>query len=260
MIEGLLLDIDGVLATSWRPLPGAVEAIVELRRDGIGFQLLTNTTTLSCAALASTLREAGFDVRDDEVLTAVVATATYLGRAHPDAAVFVLTDGDPREDMTGVHLVGRPEEADVVVLGGASEDFDYDTVNRVFRRLMDGAVLVGMHRNRFWRTARGWEIDVGAYLAGLEAAAGVTAVTCGKPAGAFFAAGLQRLGVAPGRAAMVGDDVENDVEGARAAGLRGVLVRTGKYRPGDEARGAPDAVLEGLADVPAWVRAARAAP
>ena len=48
-------------------------------------------------------------------------------------------------------------------------------MNAVFRRLMDGAALVGMHRNLYWKTARGWELDSGAFLAGLEQAAGITA-------------------------------------------------------------------------------------
>jgi HAD superfamily hydrolase (TIGR01458 family) len=255
VVEGLLLDIDGVLTTSWRPLPGAVETIASLRRDAVPFRLITNTTTDSCAALARRLVDAGFDVRADEVITAVVATASYLGTAHPGAAVFVLTDGDPREDMAGVRLVPTPEDADVVVLGGASDDFDYETVNRVFRRLMDGAALVGMHRNRYWRTDRGWELDAGAYLAGLEAAAGIEAVTCGKPSAAFFEAALSRLGVPSDRALMVGDDIDTDVEGARAAGIRAAIVRTGKYRTGDEDRGRPVAVLDSLASLPSWLAA-----
>jgi ribonucleotide monophosphatase NagD (HAD superfamily) len=35
---------------------------------------------------------------------------------------------------------------------------------------------------------------------------------------------------------MIGDDAASDVGGALAAGLRAILVRTGKYRPGDEQR------------------------
>jgi phospholysine phosphohistidine inorganic pyrophosphate phosphatase len=52
---------------------------------------------------------------------------------------------------------------------------------------------------------------------------------------------------------MVGDDVINDVQGAQEAGLTGILVKTGKYRPGDETRAAPDVVVDRLADVPAWL-------
>ena len=86
---------------------------------------------------------------------------------------------------------------------------------------------------------------------GLEHAAGVQAVVCGKPAAAYFEAALSVLGVAAERAAMVGDDVVNDVDGARAAGLLGILVRTGKFRETDLERGSPDHVVDSLADVPA---------
>jgi len=44
--------------------------------------------------------------------------------------------------------------------------------------------------------------------------------------------------------------VVNDVDGARAAGLTGILVRTGKFRPDDLDRGSPDHVVDSLADVP----------
>ena len=69
-IEGVLLDIDGVLAVSWVPLPGAIDAIGWLRSHGVPFRLITNTTTKTRADLATTLRDAGFDVRDDELITA----------------------------------------------------------------------------------------------------------------------------------------------------------------------------------------------
>lgn len=254
-VDGLLLDLDGVLVVSWEPIDGAIEALERLRRDRVPFRLITNTTTYTCRSLAETLRRVGFDLRDDEIVTAVTATAGYLGQRFPDATAFVLTDGDPGDDLVGVRLAERPEEADVMVIGGASDAFDYDTVNRIFRRVKDGAPLVGMHRNLSWRTEHGWELDGGAFVAGIEEAAGVRAAICGKPAPEFFEAALRLLGVPAARAAMVGDDVRSDVMGAKAVGCAGILVRTGKYQDGDEGRGAPDAVLDGLRDVPAWIAA-----
>lgn len=251
-VDGLLLDIDGVLAISWEPIEGSVEAIAEFRRNDLPFRLITNTTTHTRRALAATLREGGFDVAPDEIVTAVTATSAYLGTHHPDAPVFVLSDGDPGEDLE-VRRVEDPEAADVIVLGGACEDFTYGLVNRIFRRLMDGATLVGMHRNLYWRTAAGWELDGGAYIAGLEEAAGVTATICGKPSAAYFEAALSLLGVTADRAAMVGDDMVNDVLGAQAAGLMGVLVRTGKFQDDDLAKGTPDVVLDSLSAVPGWL-------
>ena len=253
--DGVLLDIDGVLAVSWEALPGALEAVSWLREHGVPFRLITNTTTHTRADLAATLGDAGFDVVAEEIVTAVVATAAYLRKHHAGAAAFVLSDGEAGEDLEGVRRVEHPRDAEVVVLGGACDDFTYPTLNAIFQRLMDGATLVGMHRNLYWRTAEGWQLDGGAYVAGLEEATGRPAVICGKPEAGYFEQALALLGVAADRAAMVGDDLVNDVLGAQAAGLTGVLVRTGKFRPDDleTAGGTPDHTLDSIADLPAFL-------
>ena len=255
-VDAVLLDIDGVLVTSWEPIPGAAETIAWLRSHAVPFRLLTNTTTHTRAGLADTLSGAGIPIASDEIVTAVVATAMYLRTHYSGARVFVLSDGDATADLEDVHLAGV-DRADVIVLGGACEDFSYPTMNAVFRRLMEGAALVGMHRNLYWRTAGGWELDGGAYLAGLEASSGRTAEVCGKPAAGFFLSALEPLGVPPERALMVGDDLVNDVLGASVAGLTGVLVRTGKFRPSDVEPDRQDAVrvIDSIADLPELLRA-----
>ena len=248
-VDALLIDIDGVLVTSWQALAGAVEAVASLRAHEVPFRLITNTTTHTRRGLTDTLHGAGFDFEPEEIVTAVSATAAYLGSDHRGARVFVLSDGDPRADLAGADIVDV-DDAEVVVIGGGCDDFSYGTMNRVFRRLNEGAAFVAMHRNLYWRTSEGVQLDGGAFVAALEAASGVTPVVCGKPSAAYFGAALASLGVTSDRAAMVGDDVVNDVEGAQAAGLTGVLVRTGKFRQGDLERGAPDVVVDSLADVP----------
>jgi ribonucleotide monophosphatase NagD (HAD superfamily) len=77
----------------------------------------------------------------------------------------------------------------------------------------------------------------------------------GKPARAFFEAALARLELSAAAAWMIGDDIKTDVGGAQAAGLNGVLVKTGKYREGDLALGIePDLVIDSLAALPAaWM-------
>ena len=250
MVDGLLVDMDGVLMLSFEPMPGAVDTLGWLKDRRIPFRIVTNTTTHTRAALADTLRAGGFDVIADDIITAAVGTAAYLRAHHPDARVLLLTDGDAREDLEGVTIVGPGEPADVVVLGGAGENFTYANLNHAFGLLREGASLVAMHRNLYWRTARGLELDAGAYVAGLEEAAEVTATICGKPAPAFFDSALALLGQPAERVAMVGDDIVNDVLGAQACGLTGVLVRTGKFLPQDLAKGRPDHVLSSFAELP----------
>ncbi|MGH3016376.1 MAG: HAD-IA family hydrolase, partial [Gaiellaceae bacterium] len=116
--------------------------------------------------------------------------------------------------------------------------------------------LVCLHRNRWWQTSRGPLLDSGAFVAGLEYAAGVEAQLVGKPSHAFFEAALAELGASPSEAVMVGDDVEADVGGAKAAGLRAILVRTGKFRERTlaAAEPKPDAVVDSVAEVPGFLR------
>jgi HAD superfamily hydrolase (TIGR01458 family) len=250
MVDGLLLDMDGVLTVSFEPLPGAVETVAWIRDRGMPFKIVTNTTTHTRVDLAGTLRSAGFDLTADDIVTAVTGTATYLRTHHPDARIFLLTDGDARQDLGDVRLAGPDAPAEVVVLGGACDAFSYANLNRAFSLLMAGAALVAMHRNLYWRTADGLELDGGAYVAALEEAAGVTATICGKPSPAFFASALELLGLPAGRVGMVGDDIVNDVLGAQTCGLTGILVRTGKFREADLVNGAPHHVLPSIAELP----------
>ena len=135
-------------------------------------------------------------------------------------------------DFDGLDL----HEPNAVVVGDAGEHFSYAGLNRAFRLLQAGAPLLALGRNRYFKEADGLSLDAGPFVAALEYAAGVSAELLGKPAPALFAQALRALGCNPDQAVMIGDDVEADVNGALAAGLGGILVRTGKYRPGDETR------------------------
>lgn len=242
----VLIDIDGVLTVSWKALPGAVEALERLGRDGHRFALLTNTTSRTRASITAALVSAGFPVTEEDVLTATSATAAYLRREHPGARCFLLSGGDVTEDLPGVRFVD--DDPDVVVVGGAGPEFDYPTVNRVFGFLQGGAKLVAMARNLSWRTDEGLQLDAGAYLLGLEAAAGVRAEVVGKPSAAFFRSALASLGAETGF--MIGDDLEADVLAAQRAGLTGIQVRTGKFRPSDLGLGTPDHLVDSVAELP----------
>ncbi|MFF7070858.1 HAD-IIA family hydrolase [Streptomyces pseudovenezuelae] len=252
-VRAVLIDIDGVLTVSWEPLPGAVAALRQVREAGLGVALVTNTTSRTRASIASVLAGAGFPVQAQDILTAPAATASYLAEHCPGARCTLLNSGDIAEDLADVTLVGgEAEEVDVVVLGGAGPEFGYPALNQAFGHLQRGARLVAMHRNLYWRTADGLQLDAGAFLAGLEQAARTEAEVTGKPSPAFFEAALARLGVGADQALMVGDDIESDVLAAQRAGLTGVLVRTGKYLPETHrsASGRPDHVIDSIADLP----------
>jgi HAD superfamily hydrolase (TIGR01458 family) len=229
-LRTVLLDLGGVFYEGTRLLPGAQDALARLRASGLALSFVTNTTRQSRAALLRELERLGLDVATDELLTpASAGRALLLERGlrpllliHPGLA----------PDFDGLDL----HEPNAVVVGDAGEHFSYAGLNRAFRLLQAGAPLLALGRNRYFKDADGLSLDAGPFVAALEYAAGVSAELLGKPAPALFAQALRALGCSPEQAVMIGDDVEADVNGALAAGLGGILVRTGKYRPGDETR------------------------
>ena len=256
-MAAVLLDIDGVLHLSGEPIPGAPEAVRALRDAGHRLRFVTNNTTRARARLAGELQGIGFELEEDEIETTPLAAAKLL----EGERVLALVMSSVRPDLaTRIELVDGPD-ADAVLLGGADESdetgrvFAWENLNRAFAALRNGARLVCLHRNRWWQTSRGPLLDAGAFVAGLEYAAGVEAEVVGKPSRAYFEAALAELGAEPGETVMVGDDVESDIGGSKAIGMHGVLVRTGKFTPEalDRAEPQPDAVLDSVRDLPDWL-------
>jgi HAD superfamily hydrolase (TIGR01458 family) len=249
----ILLDVDGVLHVSGEPIPGAVEAVAELRRAGHALRFVTNNSTLPRTGLAAELRAMGFQLDDEELQTTPTAAARELAGKR----VLALVMAAIVPDLEGLELVGHDAEA--VLIGGCDETlepnqvFSYMNLARAFSEIQAGAAFYCLHKNRWWQTSRGPMLDGGAFVAGLEYATGVEATVLGKPSPSYFAAALDALEAEPERTWLVTDDVETDIRGAHLFGMRTALVRTGKFRPEtlELADPAPDIVVSSLAQFPA---------
>jgi HAD superfamily hydrolase (TIGR01458 family) len=241
-LKGLLVDLDGTLYVGDEPVDGAREAVGKLRSSGLVLRYVTNTTRKPRREVCEHLRSLGFEVQEAEIFTPARAAAGLIG----DRRCFALVDESLLEDLEGVTL--SQDRPDYLLVGDLGEGFTYDRLNAAFRRLMDGAELLALQKNRYWRKEDGLSLDAGPFVAALEYASGKSATVIGKPEKNFFRLALEELGLGPHEVAMVGDDAETDVAGAQAAGLKGIQVRTGKYRP--ETEGAPDLTLESFAGLP----------
>jgi HAD superfamily hydrolase (TIGR01458 family) len=242
-MAAILLDVDGVFHVSREPIAGGAEAVERLREDGHRIRFVTNSTTQTRAALAEELQT-----------TPRAAAAKLKGRR-----VLALTMHAIVGELEGIELVG--EDAEAVLVGGADETpetnlvFSYMNLARAFHELEGGAELYCLHKNRWWQTKHGPALDAGAFVAGLEYATQVEATVLGKPSTAYFEAALQALDADAGMTWMVGDDLEADVAGAQAHGMRTVLVRTGKFRPDavEAARVRPEGIISSIAQLPDWL-------
>lgn len=228
-IEGVLLDLAGVVYQGDESLPGAREGIERIRDAGLALRFATNTSRRTRAGIVQRLAGMNIPVEPTEIFTAPRAARRWLDARDLHPLLLIHEDLAPEfEDL-------QSGEPDAVFVGDAGTGFTYERLNAAFRVLAEGAPLVAVARNRYFREGEALSLDVGPFVAALEYAADTRAVIMGKPAAAFFAAAVEDMGLAPGRVLMAGDDVEADIIGARDAGLEAALVATGKYRVGDEA-------------------------
>ncbi len=249
----ILLDVDGVLHVSGEPIPGAADAISELRRAGHALRYVTNNSTRPRSRLAGELREMGFELDDDELQTTAGAAVRELAGKR----VLALVMPSIVPDLDVLELVG--DHADAVLIGGCDETlepnqvFSYMNLARAFDEIRMGATLYCLHKNKWWQTSRGPMLDSGAFVAGLEYATGVEATVLGKPSPSYFAAALDALDAEPELTWLVTDDVDADVRGARLFWMKTALVRTGKFRPEalESSDTAPDVVVSSLGHFPA---------
>ena len=254
-MAAILLDVDGVFHVSGEPIIGGADAVARLRKEGHRLRFVSNNTTRTRAQLAEQLRAMGVELDDEELQTTPRAAARTLQRKR----VLALTMHAIVGELEGVELVG--EDAEAVLVGGADETpetnlvFSFMNLARAFHELEAGAELYCLHKNRWWQTKDGPLLDAGAFVAGLEYAAETEAVVLGKPSAPYFEAALAALDADASMTWMVGDDIETDIAGAQAHGMKTVLVRTGKFRPDTVERGRvrPDGIVSSIAQLPEWL-------
>jgi HAD superfamily hydrolase (TIGR01458 family) len=249
-LRALLVDIDGTILFKGEPVEGAARALEALRATGLKLRFLTNTDSRDAGELVKELHQAGLHATRSEVVTAIDAACAYIAKRGPGRCFCLM----PKRLAHRFYTL-YPEEGEVryVVVGDPRETTSYTALNAAFRYAMAGAEIVAAQHGRYFISRDGYQLDTGAVVALLEYATGKEATVVGKPAPAFFHAAIADLGVSAGETMVVGDDVTTDVAGARTAGMRSVLVRTGKYAS-QEARAhpyEPDHVIDSVAALPA---------
>jgi HAD superfamily hydrolase (TIGR01458 family) len=253
-VRGILMDLGGVIYVGSTPIEGAIAAVEQLRHGGIPLRFITNTTRRSRRQVIADLSRMGLRVEDNELLTPALMARSYLEKH--SLSPFLVVHPELEKDFAGL----APGRSEAVVVGDAGEFFTYDHLNRAYRKIAAGAALLALAMNRNFKDRDGeLSLDAGPFVVALEFATKRKAVLLGKPSPEFFTLAIDSLGCDRAHVVMIGDDAEADVGGAMAAGIKGILVRTGKYRPGDETELAlaPNCVADNISEAAEWILSQR---
>jgi HAD superfamily hydrolase (TIGR01458 family) len=257
-IRGFLIDLDGVMYTGDHPVPGSDEAIQFLKDNGYSYRFVSNTTRKSRETIARKLTRMGLHVPEEYIFTPPVAAVTYMKKTGKHRFHLIVT-GDVDRDFPPQTPPDSPGGVDYVILGDAEDVITYSCLNSAFRDLMGGAELIALERDRYWMDRDGLSLSAGPFISALEFATGKNAVLMGKPSPDFFDLALNDMDLSKEEVVMIGDDIQTDVRGAQNAGMKGVLVMTGKYRE-EMVRGSgilPDLTIQSIACIQEILEAAR---
>lgn len=257
-MPGILFDLDGVFYVGDQAIPGGVETLAWVRHRQIPHCFLTNTTSKPRRDLVGKLAAMGLFTDAEHILTPPVAACRWIER-HLKGPVALFVPEATEAEFARLHLAGRDSGAPVkaVIVGDLGEAWNFTTLNQAFRLLMQRPPprLIALGMTRFWRAPDGLRLDVAPFIKALEHASGVSPLILGKPAPAFFRSALDLIGCSAQESVMIGDDIRGDVAAAQAAGLRALLVETGKFQPADrDGEIRPDGLLGSIAELPDWWR------
>jgi len=254
--QALLIDLDGVIYQGDSLVDGALDSLDWLKQRQIPHLYVTNTTSRPRAALLEKFIGLGFEAQLEELMTPIVAANQWL-ETHQIHKIAAFVTPSAISDFSGVEIIPPDcdETVDAIVVGDLGDAWDYQLLNQAFRLLMQEPKpqLIALGMTRYWRGYDGLRLDVAPFIKALEHAASCEARVVGKPAAAFFSASLVLLHCAAAQAFMIGDDISGDIGAAQACGIRGIQVRTGKFREADlSGEIKPFAVLDSIADLPEW--------
>ena len=227
---GVLFDLDGVFYVSNQAIDGGQKTIDLLRKNDIPIRFITNTTTKPRNIICDKLNTFGLKVYENEMFSASYIGINYL-RSIGSPPCHLLIHENIYSDYAEFEM--KNEKPEYVVIGDRGHVWNYDDINQAFNFLKRGAKLITLHKGKYFQTSSGLEIDIGAFVAGLEYSSGKQTISLGKPNPKFFQIALDGMSKKSEEVFMVGDDIINDIGGAKNIGIKGVLVRTGKFRNSD---------------------------
>ncbi len=228
-----LIDIEGTIVKdkSFVPIEGAISWINSLKSKDRRFVLVSNNTTHRPPDLLGLLKNLGFNVEEENLVTCMGATLNWL-KTKKIKSCFVIGNLQLKAFLNENEIEAKETEKAEAVLVGLDTSLDYLKLKIATNALVKNeAYLLALHKNRLYKDEKGdLSPSVGAVVKALEYACQKKAKVFGKPNPTFFREILKRLGAKPEECMMISDDPLSDLLGAKKLGMKTVFVTSGKYK------------------------------
>ena len=225
-IESWLTDMDGVLVHEGEPVPGAPEFVNRMKASGKPFLILTNNSIYTPRDLQARLNRMGFDVPEQSIWTAALATAQFLADQRPGGTAYVIGEAGLTTAMHAAGYVLTEFDPDYVVLG-ETRTYSFDSITQAIRLIDRGSRFIATNPDATGPSPEGSLPATGSVAALITQATGVRPYFVGKPNPMMMRSALNTIEAHSESTAMIGDRMDTDVLCGLEAGLETILVLTG---------------------------------
>jgi HAD superfamily hydrolase (TIGR01458 family) len=221
----LLIDLDGVLKIGNSPAHNVKEFFDFINENKIPACILSNSTLRTDELVKEFFASHKIEL-SIPAITAFNAALSFAKKNYKKVQVYC-------RDYLIHHFKGMidNENPEAIIVGDIEDRWNYQIVNDIFKKVLAGADLIAMHKNKYWNPHGELLIDAGAFITGIEFASGRNAILIGKPSPLYFRAALESINADIEEGFfMLGDDIENDIKAAQDIGGKGILIYTGKTK------------------------------
>ncbi|MGH3918591.1 MAG: HAD-IIA family hydrolase [Pseudonocardiaceae bacterium] len=226
--DAVLLDLDGTVVRGAEAVPEAPDVVNELRQAGRAVLFITNNASRAPEKVAEHLSALGVRIAPEDVLTSGQAAVAMLVAQLPAGAAVLVVGSEALVDAVrsaGLRPVAAASEQPAAVVQGHSPETGWARLAEACLAIRCGAVWIACNIDRTLPTERGLLPGNGAMVAALQVATDREPTVAGKPARSLLDTAVERTGAQ--RPLVIGDRLDTDIAGARAAGLDSLLVLSG---------------------------------
>ncbi len=251
-MQGLLIDMDGVIYRGNEIIPGADDFINGLIKEGLPFTFMTNNSQRTALEVIRKLKGLGMEVTEKHIYTSAMATASFLASQSENGTVYVLGEGGLLSSLHNEGFTMVETDPDFVVLG-EGHNFTLEMVRKAVDMILNGAKLIATNRDPSPKQIKNdWNnLGIAATAAMIEEATGRRAFVIGKPSPVMMRSARKFIGLETALTTVIGDTMETDIQGGVQMGYKTVLVLSGISKKEELNNYAfrPDLVVNSVGDI-----------
>jgi HAD superfamily hydrolase (TIGR01458 family) len=246
MDKGFIIDLEGTLISSGTPLEGSIDFINHLNKNNIKHYIITNTVSKSIDDWEKILKEIGFDINKDKIITPIIVLNDFINIKNIKTYYFIGPDRIK-------NLVQKTMDYDipeyVVFCDFEYIDINYELFNKIYHYIKNGSKMITTSYSNYYISNNQYKMDTGIFVKMYETLANEKSIILGKPSQIIYEMVLRKMGIEKNNIIAIGDDGLTDIIGGKEMGFETILVKTGKYKNGDEEIHKPNKIINNIKEI-----------